>query len=167
MKTPDEKIFVKILEENKFKILRFCRIYAHSQEDQEDLFQEIIFNVWRSLPSFKGNSNISSWIYKVALRVSMRFAQNKARHIRIEGFDIDFLSCDDLSEKFEVQERIMSLRICITKLNEIDQLIIILYLEDLSYREISQILGISENHVAVKMKRIKSKLFTCIKENSK
>ena len=162
-----ETFFIDLLEQHKFKILRFCTIYANI-EDREDLFQEIILNIWRSLPSFRGRSNVTTWLYKIALRVSMRFAQKSAKtrdlHRPLKGLDLTFEAEHDMAQELEKQEEFKRLRSCISALNEVEGLIATLYLEDLNYKEIGEIVGIRDNHVAVKMKRIRAKLLTCIKE---
>ena len=168
MPGPDGEGAVDLLEQHKYKILRFCTIYANNTEDREDLFQEIIFNIWRSLPSFKGQSNVTTWLYKIALRVSMRYAQKtaKMRNLRrpLKGLDLTFEAKHDTVQELEKEEEIKRLRACISTLNEVEGLIVTLYLEELNYKEIGEIVGIMDNHVAVKMKRIKTKLLTCIKE---
>ena len=100
----------------------------------------------------------------------MRFAQKsaKTRYLRrpLKGLDLTFEAHDDTTQELERQEEVERLRACIATLNEIDRLIVTLYLEDLPYKEIGEIIGITENHVAVKMKRTKTKLLTCMKEVS-
>lgn len=155
--------FEGILEENKDKIYRICRIYAVSPMEPQDLFQEVIFQVWKSFSSFEGKSNISTWVYKIALNVCHRSKMNLEKRnghmVRLES--IQFTPAENPPDKSQ-QEKYQALHDCIASLNESDQSIIILYLEDLSYKEIGAITGLSENHIAVKMKRIRSRLLECI-----
>ncbi len=158
-----EKKFEQILEKNKHKIYRICKIYAVSPIEPQDLFQEVVFQIWKSYATFKGNSNISTWIYKIALNVclrsKMKLEKNNNKMIRLES--IQFLPVKNIPEEGE-QEKYQYLRDCISTLNEGDKSIVVLYLEDLSYREIASITGLTENHIAVKMKRIRKRLFECI-----
>lgn len=165
-----EDKFLAMLSAEKQRILRFSYIYAHSPEDREDLFQEIIFQLWKSWPSFKGDSAVSSWIYKIALRVAIRFStRTRKRHqpqVALDGIHQTFITREESSTDVEQQELQQHLRKCISTLNDLERLIVALYLDDLPYRDISEILGISENLVAVKMKRLKLKLSNCIKERT-
>jgi RNA polymerase sigma factor (sigma-70 family) len=159
-----EAYFLDTLESNKDKLFRICRSYSSSQEEASDLFQEMLLNVWKSLPSFKGESALGTWMYCITLNVCLRTKQklertNKLR-IRLSSISLANLPESDMTREDELQYQ--KLRNCIDKLEGIDKSIILLYLEDLVYKEIGNVLGISENHVAVKMKRIKNKLLTCI-----
>lgn len=154
--------FEEAIEVSKEAIFRICRIYAVDPIEPQDLFQEVVFQSWRSFPSFKGNSNLSTWIYRIALNVCMN-AKHKLNQKNEKTTHLDsvqFMHSEDIDVSEE--ERYRALRSCISSLKEVDRSIIILYLEELSYRQISTITGLSENHVAVKMKRIRAKLFDCI-----
>ena len=155
--------FEEILKANKEKIYRICRIYAVSPIEPQDLFQEATYQIWKSLPSFKGKSNIDTWVYRVALNVCMRsklkLEKNSTKTDRFDSIEFkatEYISNDRDDEKYQF------LKECITTLNESDTSIIVLYLEDLSYKQIAEITGLTENHIAVKMKRIRKKLFECI-----
>jgi len=166
MRKERENIFLNALEENQEKLFRICSIYSKDQEDAKDLFQEVLVHIWRSMNTFKGNSSIGTWVFRVALNVCLRFkskhTKNQNRFIRLDSMTISNLGSEENSG--EENEKLKALRKCVKKLNEGDKAIVALYLEGLVYREISSILGLSENHVAVKIKRIKSKLFNCINE---
>ena len=156
--------FDKILERNRNLIFRFCKIYAINEEDQKDLFQEIAFNVWKALPNFKGTSKMSTWIYKIAMRVALSYSKKQKKNTYLQ---LDFLELDESfveAEFLEKKEQLNQLRFCINELNEVDKLLVSLYLEDWPYSEISSLMGISENLVAVKMKRVKTKLFNCLNQ---
>lgn len=155
--------FEAILENNKHRIFRICSIYAVNPIEPEDLFQEVVFQLWKSLPSFKGKSSIDTWVYKITLNVCMR-SKMKLDNVngKIDRFAaIQIIPSTD-DPRPEDDERYTYLRQCIATLNESDTSIMVLYLEDLPYKEIAMITGLSENHVAVKMKRIRKKLFDCI-----
>lgn len=155
--------FEATLEENKHKIYRICRIYAVSPIEPQDLFQDVVFHIWKSFSTFKGRSNIDTWIYKIALNVCLRSKMNlgktNAKVTRLES--IQFLPSTVQVDEDE-EEKYQFLRMCISSLKESEQSIIVLYLEDLAYKDIARITGLTENHIAVKMKRIRKKLFDCI-----
>jgi RNA polymerase sigma-70 factor (ECF subfamily) len=155
--------FDHILKENKHKIYRICRIYAVNPVEPEDLFQEVIFQIWKSLPSFKGNSSIDTWVYRIALNVCLRskIKLDKSNQ-KITSYDaIYFTPITETVDEVE-EEKFQYLKECIATLNESDTSIIVLYLDELSYKQIAEITGLSENHIAVKMKRIRKKLFECM-----
>ena len=159
-------IFLSALKEHQDKLFRICSIYSASKDDSKDLFQEVLVHIWKSMSSFKGKSSIGTWMFRVTLNVCLRFkskyTKNQNRFIRLDSVTISNLGSEEDSGKDN--ERLMALRKCVKNLNEGDKAFVALYLEGLAYREISDILGLSENHIAVKIKRIKSKLFNCINE---
>ena len=163
VKQKNDDYFEEILEKNKYKIYRICNIYAVAPIEPEDLFQEVIFQIWKSLDKFKGKSSIDTWVYKIAinvcLRSKMKFDKSNNKTDRFES--IHFTPIEKEIDAFE-QEKFTYLKECISTLNGTDTSLIVLYLDDLSYKEIAVITGLSENHIAVKMKRIRKKLFECI-----
>jgi len=163
-----ENIFLNALEEHQHKLLRICSVYAKDNDDSKDLYQEVLVNIWKSLPSFKGNSNIGTWMYRITLNVCLRLKtkeikkQNKL--LRLDGQAINIHKTFDSEDGQNVQrEQLMQLRECIKRLNEADKAVITLYLEELPYKEISNITGLNENTIAAKIKRIKDKLLNCLK----
>jgi len=165
MKKEQETIFLSALENNREKLFRICSIYSKDDEDAKDLFQEVLVHVWRSMSTFKGNSVIGAWMFRVALNVCLRFkskhTKNQNRFIKLDSISIANFGAEENSEV--ENEKLDFLRKCVKELNEGDKAIVALYLEGIAYKEISSILGLSENHVAVKIKRIKLKLLNCIK----
>jgi RNA polymerase sigma factor (sigma-70 family) len=155
--------FEQILEKNKHKIYRICKIYAVAPLEPQDLFQEVVFQIWKSLDNFKDKSSIDTWVYKIAINVCLRskikFDKSNQKTERFES--IHFTPVEKEIDASE-QEKFQYLKECIATLNESDTSIIVLYLDELSYKEIAEITGLSENHIAVKMKRIRKKLFECI-----
>jgi RNA polymerase sigma factor (sigma-70 family) len=161
-----ESAFLIALEQNQQKLLRICSVYAEDAEDKKDLFQEALINIWQAMPSFEEKSSLSTWMYRVTLNVCLRLqtkqAQKKDRFRRLDSITIESISEEGVNH--EEHERLVKLRNCIKKLNDADKAVTTLYLEELSYKEISDITGLTENNVAVKIKRIKMKLLTCINE---
>lgn len=157
------KYFEETVERNKYKIYRICKIYAVSPIEPQDLFQEVTFQIWKSLENFKEKSAIDTWVYKitinVCLRSKMKLTKSNSKTDRLES--IHFTPSEKEVDASE-QEKFKSLQECIATLNETDKSLIVLYLDNLPYKEIAIITGLSENHIAVKMKRIRKKLFECI-----
>lgn len=161
MKAEKEQEFLKIVAENQRRIQKVCSMYAQSPEDQKDLVQEVLLNIWKSFGSFRGEAAIGTWIYRIILNVCLkkRYALNSQKStVSLDTLDIDYLKFST-----EVSKDFTALRACIQQLEFADRSIIILFLEELSYKEIGAIVGISENYVAVKIKRIKEKLAICLK----
>lgn len=169
MKAQEEAItFEELLEENKHRIFRICRIYAVLPLEPQDLFQEVVFQIWKSFSTFKGKSSINTWVYKIAINVCLRSKMKLDKsNSKIDRFEsIQFVPAEPEVDTFE-QEKFQYLKECIATLNEGDTSLIVLYLDDLSYKEIALIIGLSENYIAVKMKRIRGELFECIKPKIK
>ena len=131
--------------------------------EPQDLFQEVVFQLWKSLDSFKGHSSLDTWVYKVTLNVCLRSKMKLEKvSTRTTRFDaIEFAQATEQTDPLE-QERFQYLKECISSLNDVDKSIVILYLDEVAYREIAMITGLSENHIAVKMKRIRKKLLQCM-----
>lgn len=162
-----EADFMRLLEDNKARILRLCRAYTSSREDREDLFQEITVQIWKALPGFRGEAQVSTWLYRIALNAALRFAEKQRRPKlalmeRLSWFEETTPHpADDTT-----RERTEQLQRCIQGLAEHDRAVIVLYLEECSYKEISRITGLSETNVGVKIKRIKEKLFYCMTQTN-
>lgn len=153
-----EEQFLNLLEQSKNSIHRICNVYAKNEEDAKDLFQEVLLQIWKSLASFRGQSNINTWTYRIALNICMQEQNKRERNKRSLYMPTEHVTVLE-AKKYE------ELYTCIRSLNEADRGIILLLLEDMSYKEIAAITGLTENHVAVKMKRIKLKLSNCLKQN--
>lgn len=161
-----ENTFLNALEEHQHKLLRICSVYAKDEEDTKDLFQEVLVNIWKSMPSFKENSTIGTWMYRITLNVCLRLRtkeiKKRKKILRMNSLTINNLATQIVND--EHSEKLFKLRKCIKKLNEADKAVIMLYLEELPYKEIANITGIIENTIAVKIKRIKTKLLNCINQ---
>jgi len=163
-----ESTFLEGLEQNKQQMLRICSVYANDEEDRNDLFQEVLINVWKSMSSFKGASSLNTWIYRVTLNVCLRMHARDAKKRKIfrKMDSVELSRYGGLDQPREESQQLVHLRSCIKQLNNSDKGLITLYLEELPYKEIAEITGLTENHVAVKIKRIKTKLLNCINARS-
>ena len=150
-----ETEFVQLLAANQGIIGKVCSLYCGQREDYEDLFQEIIYQAWKGYGSFRGESKFSTWLYRIALNTAI----SSLRRRRPEVMAVAELP-DHFSEGHGGDDRFGELLWAIPQLGEGDRAITALYLEDMSYREIAEVTGISEGNVGVKINRIKQRLRT-------
>ncbi|MCF2443219.1 sigma-70 family RNA polymerase sigma factor [Dyadobacter sp. CY345] len=150
-----EKQFLEMIAMHKGTIHKVSRLYRDSPEDRERLFQEIVLQLWQSFPKFRGMSKQSTWIYRIALNTAMACYRKKRI---ILSFTERLPDKEDNSIDCENREREEQLFMILKKLNEAERALLALYFEDFDYREIAEITGLSENLVAVKMGRIRSRL---------
>jgi RNA polymerase sigma-70 factor (ECF subfamily) len=159
-----KELFANVIEDNKQRILRICSAYASDREDQKDLYQEVALNIWKSLPSFRQDSGINTWVYRICLNVCIQFSL-KLRKTKHSTVDIDGINISEEilpAEGDEFKEKTRLMYACIATLKDAEKSLILLFLEDLPYKSIAEVTGVSENQVAVKMHRIKKKLFNCL-----
>ncbi|WP_127845835.1 RNA polymerase sigma factor [Psychroflexus aestuariivivens] len=160
-----ESEFIKLVSESQGIIHKVCRLYCDDHTHREDLFQEIILQLWKSYPSFKGNSKFSSWMYRVGLNVAIQdFRKEKKRkYLFLESLEVKEPSISPKNN--DKDERINALYKAISKLDKIEKAIMMLYLDEVPNEDIAEIIGISQNYVRVKMTRIRTKLANDIKIN--
>lgn len=154
-----EERFNVLVNENQQKILKICKYYAPVAEDQKDIYQEILVNIWKSLDGFRGEAQESTWIYRIALNTAIGFAGKEFRRMKIiiDGGEknlYNLMSEDDSDFKLK-DSQINQLQDQLNQLSVIDKAIMSLVLEDLSMKEIAEIIGITEPNVRVKVHRIK------------
>ena len=152
-----EDRFLEALRRHEQIINKVIRIYGVDSEDRSDLFQEIVYQLWRSFGSFKGESRISTWVYRVALNTaitSLRKSKKVPEHTELNDQYLHIPSFDTAKGS----EQLKQLYSAIRSLGEVDRAVIMLYLEELSYKEIAEVLGLTEDNVGVKLNRIKTKL---------
>lgn len=138
-------------------IIKICRAYTNTQEDFEDYFQEVCLQIWRSKNNFKENSDWSTWVYRIALNVCLTLLKKKKNNS--QNFATDYLPPELHEEsKAFVDEDLELLYGAIRKLSEIDRAVILLYLEEKSYKEIADTFNATPNNIGVRIKRIKQRL---------
>jgi RNA polymerase sigma-70 factor, ECF subfamily len=168
--TDKEGEFVELVRENEGRLRKICRVYAWGREAQEDLYQDILMQLWRALPSFSGEAEASTWLYRVALNtaLSRKRADTARKAERHETLDESHASRRDESlgpdETLDARQQIERLHAAIDRLGDLDKALVMLFLDERSYRDIAQILGISETHVGVKLHRIKKELASWLTE---
>ena len=154
MEKPLEKQFLEDIKDSRGIIIRICLIYKKDRADRDDLFQEIITNAWKSYPHFKGQSKFSTWIYKVALNTAL--SENRKNKFFGLFSDLDVVSNIAFIENHNEDTEL--LYFAIEQLDPIEKSIALMYLDDLSYKEISIVTGLTENNIGVRLNRIKSKI---------
>lgn len=162
MSTKQEEIFIEFFKPNQRLIHKICKIYTDNKEDHQDLFQEITIQLWKSFPGFKGDAKFSTWMYRVALNTAITLFK-KPRKKDMRSVDVEVFSLSIGYEDYEDDEhKLQKMYKAIHELSDVEKALIMMYLEDKSYREISEILGITEGNARVKMNRAKNNLKTKI-----
>lgn len=159
-----EKQFEKLIKENELLIYKVCRMYAYNATARQDLFQEIIIQLWKAYPNFRGESKISTWLYRVAINTAITGLRKEKRNIKADSGYILPAQQNDTTPDVE-EEQLQQLYRAVEQLNTIEKAIVMFYLEDKSYEEMEEILGISQGNLRVKMSRIKEKLRQLTKYN--
>lgn len=152
-----KKEFIAIIHKNEGLIYKITKVYAYSRDDEQDLYQEIVYQLWKSFGSFRNDSKISTWIYRIALNTSIAYLnkeKRKGNHIPINEV---LLNRTDTSDTI-IEEQVEVLYAHIKKLNTIEKGIILLYLEGKTYDEIASITGFTPTNVGTRLGRIKQKL---------
>lgn len=155
-------IFSGWLNEHKGVLFKVVRAYAASSMDADDLFQEIAVQVWRSIPSFRQQSAVSTWLYRIAINTALKWTRTASRHPQTEPIENVVL----LENKSFEDDRLAWLYSAIADMNAIDRSITLLLLDGFSYKEMAAILGITESNIGVKINRIKKQLIVQSKKIS-
>ena len=158
-----EEKFRKVIEENDNRIKSVCRYYSKNQDKQNDIYQEILINIWKGLDSFRGDAQPGTWIYRIATNTAVGFVMKEQKRLNIEVVlddkNLKYFSEGHENQGWKGKENLLTeLDNQINQLSVIDKILISLLLEDLSSREIAEIVGITEPNVRVKIHRIKSML---------
>ena len=149
-----ETAFAQLVREQKSTIYTVCYMFSNDQDEVADLFQEVLVNLWKSFPTFEGRSDVRTWVYRVALNVCVSLDRKKKRRKTVP-LTMDVNPYEDENPNSKQMEL---LRKRINKLGPFDRAIIMLWLENMSYDEIGQVVGISTKNVSVRLYRIKEEL---------
>lgn len=144
-------------------IYKVCNLYGYEKEYQQDLFQEIVLQLWKAFPSFRNESLRTTWMYRVALNTAISNFRKEGKKPVKQSISHAEFQIPDISQFQDEHKNLSLLKQAIQHLTKIEKAIIILYLEEKSYDEISEITGITKSNVGVKLNRIKRKLETIIK----
>ena len=149
-----ENAFLELTEQYKRLIYKVCYLYASERNDANDLFQDVILNLWKGFPLFRGESRIETWIYRIALNTCISQLRKQNKRPLFVPLSVEVTQLYEPDE----ENRMAELYRLIQKLNAMEKALILLYLEDRSYDEIAQLTGISKTNVGTKLTRIKEKL---------
>lgn len=156
----EKAAFLQLIQEHRGILYKISASYCRNVSDREDLMQEMIYQLWRSAERFDTNFKFSTWMYRIALNVAISFyRKTNAGGVRVAlEADVDVVDGSGPCVDDSLEERIELLQRFIASLGELDKALMILYLEERSYKEIAEILGLSETNVATKLSRIKGRL---------
>lgn len=156
--SPEDKQteFLKMLDAHRAMVHKVCHLYGHTPTDREDLYQEISFQLWKAWPSFRGESKRGTWLYRIALNTAITGLRKKRDHVVLAGEHMPEAIDPGLDR--EEEERRERMYAAIRTLSEWERAVVMLYLEDRSYEEMEEILGVSQNNLRVRMTRIREKL---------
>jgi RNA polymerase sigma-70 factor, ECF subfamily len=150
------------VNENRNRILRVCRVYAWNAADQDDLYQEILFQIWRGLLTLKEKQFANTWLYRVAINTAISFARKRAsragRVVHFEHAELTRTIESRQTTEENADDRIADLYTAIYKLDPLEKALVTLFLEDFTYEQMAEAMGISANHVGVMLHRAKKKL---------
>jgi RNA polymerase sigma-70 factor (ECF subfamily) len=161
-----EKEFTELLYQNQGIVLKVCNLYFNNRAEKEDYKQELIIQLWKAFPSFNNQSKFSTWMYRVCLNSAidiLRKEKTQPKFIKYDNHSFRSIS-EPNNELTEKQEKLYH---AINKLTDIDKAIITLYLDEFSYKEIAETIGISESNTGVKINRIKSLILKSIENGNK
>lgn len=156
MKDNIEQEFLSVIKTYERVIYKVCYMYVTPNAPLNDLYQEVVLNIWKSFEKFRGESKISTWIYRIALNTCISFLRKEKNVPEIVVLTQEETGIVD--EQDELQIMLKELYRLINQLGQLDKSLILLYLEDKSYDEISEITGLTVTNVATKLSRIKEKL---------
>jgi RNA polymerase sigma-70 factor, ECF subfamily len=158
-----EILYREIFKRNRDSIFRICCCYVSDREERNDVYQNILIHIWESLHTFEGRSEISTWIYRIAVNTCLGYLKSEKRRKKI--IDVDGSMKQEripdesaTGEENALEENLMKLYECINLLQPLEKMLISLYLEDLSTKAMAEVVGISEVNVRVKLHRIKKSL---------
>lgn len=156
-----ESCFVEEIRLHQGILHKICIVYATNRAEREDLYQEMVLQLWKSYPSFKGDAQFSTWMYRVCLNTALMQTRRKRPEImEVKSSALDFVE----DEQAGVSEKLRVLYMAISRLSKIERALILLWLDEKSYEEIAKAIGISVKNVSVRLVRIKARLTSIIEK---
>ena len=168
--TGKEAQFAAAVEQHRDALYRVCCAYVRDETDRQDIYQEVLIHIWKSLDAFRGQSGLGTWVYRVAVNTCLGWLRHEKRRSRM----LERVQEEQPSADFGIEadvptaagDNLRQLYACVARLAPVDRLLVSLYLEEMPTAEIGAVLGISEGNVRVKLHRIKNQLReTMEKEN--
>jgi RNA polymerase sigma factor (sigma-70 family) len=161
-----EALFLQMIRQNKGILFKVCKIYQDDPEDQNDLLQEITLQLWLVFDSFRGDSKISSWMYRVSLNTAIAYFKKQKRRPDQVLLTYDFDHPQETSTIGEKEEHLAVFYKAIKQLNKVEKALVFMYMENRPYEEIATSIGITQGNLRVRMTRIKNKLKDITKNTS-
>ncbi len=157
METAAEKKFISLINQHQGLIHKVCIMYESDPEVRNDLFQEVVFQLWKSFPTFRGEAKITTWMYRIALNTAISGFRKQTRNVKTEDLkELHYNISDSWAD--DLEEEMQRLQFAIRQLSEIERAMIMMALEEVPYEEIADTIGITQNNVRVRMNRIREKL---------
>ena len=150
-----EQEFTNLVKKHKGTIYTVCYMFAQDKDEVADLFQEILINIWNGIEKFREESSVRTWIWRISFNTCVSYERKKTRRVQTVPLSMDIDLFDDTMDDIK-QIRMLHKRI--GQLGPFDRVIVLLWLENISYAEIGEIVGISEKNVSVRLVRIKEQL---------
>ncbi len=150
--------FLQLIQLHQGLLHKVCHLYENNAADREDLFQEMVLQLWKSYSSFRGEAKLSTWIYRIALNTALSSIRKNKRRIPVTYPEMIPYDASDEKQDHLHEDKIRFLYQAIALLTEVERALVMLYLEEKSYDEMEEIMGISSGTLRVKMNRIKEKL---------
>ena len=150
-----EKEFENIVRQYKANLYMICYMYAKDKDEANDFFQETLIRLWQGFPQFRGESNINTWISRICINTCISSLRKKKKHSETIRLSIDLEMLDDDSGQ---SQQLAQMHALINKLGVLDKALILLWLDNMSYAEIAEVMGITVSNVSVKLLRIRGKL---------
>ena len=154
----DEKRFIDLIDEHQGLIHKVCIMYESNAELRNDLFQEIVLQLWKSFDTFRGEAKITTWMYRIALNTAISGYRKQTRYVKTEDLDEIHYNISERHSHDDVEEDTQKLQWAIRQLSEIERAMVMMALEEIPYEEIAETIGITQNNVRVRMNRIREKL---------
>lgn len=155
----EKETYISVIKEHQNLIYKICFTYCSEEEDRRDLQQEILIQLWNALSKYDGRVKMSTWVYRIALNTAISFYRSGRKHkSNKQTLDESIISLPDMSENTELNEQIAMLYQVIEQMNSLEKALILLYLDGNKYRDIAEIMGITETNVATKISRIKQQI---------
>lgn len=158
MNKNNEIEFARLLEQHQNILHKICKLYTYDIDSHKDLFQEMVIQIWKAYPNFKGEAKFTTWAYRIGLNTAISLYRSSKRRITTVNWDISLENIKYEDYNAEEEYQLQQIYKAVKQLSDIEKALIYMYLEDKDYAEIAETLGISEVNARVKMNRIKTKI---------
>lgn len=162
----EEEKFINLINQHQGLIYKVCLMYEHDKDARNDLFQEIVLQLWKSFSSFRGEAKITTWMYRIALNTAISGYRKQTRNVKTEDLQEMHFNISENYGGDEREEDLQKLQWAIRQLSEIERAMIMMALEEVPYEDIAETIGITQNNVRVRMNRIREKLKKLMWANS-